>query len=234
MSERAEAGATHLRALGGLWLLAVIASGSLVARGSSAFAPYFGPIQAILGTATVVGLGLVSLAFLQQRGWFVLHRGARGWLVVPLVVAVPFALPVIGLDLLGGFPPDINVTAPESLLFYPVIALVAESVFHLAPLAVLLPLLGRVLQQLDRERLVFSSVVAVALIEPMLQVVWGVGQSPWWTNAYVGFHVLAINLVGLHLFRRFGFVSAYLFRVAYYLVWHVLWGHVRLSLLFGG
>jgi len=74
----------------------------------------------------------------------------------------------------------------------------------------------------------------VALIEPALQVVWGSEQSPMWASTYVAFHVFAINLVGLHLFRRFGFFSAYAFRASYYTVWHIIWGYLRPGLLFGG
>jgi hypothetical protein len=41
-----------------------------------------------------------------------------------------------------------------------------------------------------------------------------------------------INLVQLTLFRRYDFLTMYAFRLVYYLVWHVAWGHLRLQVLF--
>jgi hypothetical protein len=217
-----------------LWLLAAGSVGILVQSGSPAFSRFFGPINAVLGTSAVVGLGLVSLGFLQYRGWFPVHEGGRGGLATAVLLSIPFLLPVVLVDWMGGFPSDINVTAPESLLFYPAMALVAESVFHLVPLTALLAVLDLSGQDPDRATVVWWSIVVVALIEPVFQVVWASGQSPWWANTYVAFHVLAINLVGLHLFRRFGFFSAYAFRASYYAVWHIVWGFLRLDLLFAG
>jgi hypothetical protein len=52
------------------------------------------------------------------------------------------------------------------------------------------------------------------------------------TIVYDGLHVLAINICQLHLFKRYDFVSMFAFRLAYYAVWHVVWGHVRLGVLF--
>jgi hypothetical protein len=48
----------------------------------------------------------------------------------------------------------------------------------------------------------------------------------------MAFHILAINLAGLFLFRRFGFLPMYALRLFYYLIWHILWGYLRLSVLF--
>jgi len=45
-------------------------------------------------------------------------------------------------------------------------------------------------------------------------------------------HVFVINIIGLLLFRRHGFIMMYLFRLMYYFLWHILWGHLRLSILF--
>jgi hypothetical protein len=234
MSRGVGASNSHVPALLALWLLATGAVAILVQSGSPAFSRFFGPINAVLGTSVVVGLGLGSLSFLQRYGWFSVHRGGRGWLTTAVLLAIPFLLPVVLVDLLGGFPSDINVTAPESVLFYPAMALVAESVFHILPLTALSPALELSGRDVDRERVVRYCIVAVALIEPAFQLVWASGQSPWWANTYVALHVFAINLVGLHLFRRFGFFSAYAFRASYYVVWHIVWGYLRLELLFGG
>jgi hypothetical protein len=41
-----------------------------------------------------------------------------------------------------------------------------------------------------------------------------------------------INLVQLAIFKRNGFVWMYLFRLAYYVFWHVAWGFFRLRILY--
>jgi hypothetical protein len=64
-------------------------------------------------------------------------------------------------------------------------------------------------------------------------VVWGTAASPGWANAYVGVHLLAFNPIAVVLLRSFGVLRALVFRVSYYVVWHILWGALRLDLLFG-
>ncbi|HOW83793.1 MAG TPA: hypothetical protein PK573_14620 [Spirochaetota bacterium] len=73
-----------------------------------------------------------------------------------------------------------------------------------------------------------------ALIEPVFQAygIRATGTYSLWVALYVGAHVLVINIIGLWLFRRHGFILMYLFRMIYYFLWHILWGHLRLSILF--
>jgi len=53
-----------------------------------------------------------------------------------------------------------------------------------------------------------------------------------WLQAFVAAHVFAINLIQLYVFRRFGFMAIYGFRFVYYACWHVIWGYLRLQLIF--
>ena len=149
-------------------------------------------------------------------------------------LATLLAVPVIVVDLFGGFSRDINVPPPQSLLFYPLMALVAEFVFHVIPLGTVSVLAVGHLPNGGVPRARSAALVFVSMIEPVLQVVWGAGHSPGWANAYVGAHVLIINLLGLYLFARYDFFSMYFFRAAYYLLWHITWGALRLPFLFGG
>jgi hypothetical protein len=50
--------------------------------------------------------------------------------------------------------------------------------------------------------------------------------------AYVGLHIFLIGLVQLLLFTRYDFITMYTFRLSYYAIWHILWGHLRLNLIF--
>ncbi len=209
------------------------AAAVLSVRGSPAFGPYFGDRAPVVSTLFVAALAVAALAVLRRRGFAIRDPvGTRAGLGRAILFATAFALPVVLVDLLGGFPADINVESPESWLFYPSIAFVAETVFHAAPLALLLgiawPLAGRA----KREHIVWICIVLTALIEPTFQVVSGSGRSPTWATAYVGVHVLAINLTGLYLFKRHDFMTMYTFRAIYYVYWHILWGMLRLRLLF--
>ncbi len=49
---------------------------------------------------------------------------------------------------------------------------------------------------------------------------------------FSGLQLLAFGLVQLYVFRRFGFVSMYAFRLAYYSLWHIAWGAIRLKWAF--
>jgi len=71
----------------------------------------------------------------------------------------------------------------------------------------------------------------VSFLEPTFQLRSGLVDQPLSSiQAYVWLHVWAINLLQLYVFRRFGFVSTYAFRLVYYLHWHVAWGYLRLQL----
>ena len=64
-------------------------------------------------------------------------------------------------------------------------------------------------------------------MEPVAQLALGSALP-----AFVVPHVFVFGLVQLVLLRRYGYVPMLWFRLVYYLLWHVLWGAARLSLLF--
>jgi hypothetical protein len=215
---------------------ALIGAAALSASGSEAFAPYFGPLHPLVAVPIVVIPGGVALLFLRSGGWFEIRRvgaSAAEGLRVAAAVAGVLTIPVIVVDVLGGFPPGINVQLPGALVFYPVIGLVAEMVFHVLPLALLLGTLGTLLRsRLGEAKTVWVAMLLASAIEPVFQVVAARGESPTWAVTYVGLHLTAFNLLALAIFRRYDFLTLYAFRVVYYLGWHILWGWARLRLLF--
>jgi hypothetical protein len=224
-----------MRALVVLGVSAVAATGVLQLAGIQGFETYFGALTPWFATALVTTVGAGALLYLDSAGWFSVRGNAppRRLLPIGMAAAAAFVVPVLVLDVLGGFPADLNVRSPWSLLFYPVMGLVAESAFHAVPLALLLLGLGPVAHRLSRTPTKRSCMVLVALIEPTMQTVWSSPESPAWVVGYVALHVFAINLTVLYLFDRFDFLTAYGFRTLYYLFWHVAWGAIRLPLLFG-
>lgn len=212
----------------------LVATFVLAGLDASLFEPYFGALDPRLAVAVVAAVGLVCLTLLRTRGWFEIFsertRSGASWAAK---LALTFGVLVILGDLLFRFPEDINAPLPAALAFYPVMGFVVEIVFHAAPLLVLLELgrrLGRIEPGGSRTWL---CLVAVAFIEPAFQLLADVETgSPSARSAFVGVHVLAINLAQLALLQRFDFVSMVLMRLFYYAIWHVAWGHLRLGWLF--
>lgn len=185
-------------------------------------------------TLVVVLAGGLLLAYIFNRQWFVL-AGDDLWRGVQLAAlgAVVFGVFIIVADSLAPYPADTNAAWPNAWLFYPMIGFLAETIFHLAPLAILFSILTSPIVGLDFDRVVWIVLIVVALLEPAFQTIFGLSNSmPVWAKIYMAFHILAINLTGLYLFRRFGFLPMYALRLFYYLIWHILWGYLRLEILF--
>lgn len=221
-------------ALLALCLGVVGAAGVLTLAGNASFfGPYFGGLDPVLATVIAVMLGAPALLLLDAFGWFSISAAGRSreaaWVAAAL--ATVLAMIVIFVDLRGGFPRDINVAFPASLLFYPLMGFVVEAVFHLAPLAVLLLLLGSLVAKRHRKWAVWTSLVLVAPSEAIFQL-WIAPPDAGWVNVFLGAHLLVFGGLQVWLFRRYGFFTMYFFRLVYYSYWHILWGHARLQLLF--
>jgi hypothetical protein len=187
------------------------------------------PIAAILLSGI---LGMLSLSYLLSKGWFSIYKKENlkgsfryAWLVVV------FASIAIFIDWEIVYPADMNIPFPESLLFYPVMGFFVEMLFHVLPLTVLLFLLTSIFKNTNREKLMWLCIVIVAMLEPVYQILF-MESFPTWAITAVGIYLFLFNLTQLFIFKKFNFVSMYLFRLIYYLIWHIGWGYFRLELLF--
>ncbi len=198
------------------------------------FQPYFGGSDPLLVVTLTIVLGAVSLAALHSRSRFEVFKGratVRG-VAFSAGLATLLAVAMILADFLFiRFPEEMNVPPPEALLFYPAIGYVVELLFHTLPLATLILILGKLLKPAGTQRVVWLGILLTSLLEPTFQVVFP-GEPLSWTAAYVWVHVAVLNLLQLYVFRRYDFVSMYSFRLVYYLYWHIVWGVVRLRVLF--
>jgi len=217
-----------------IWLAALTGAASLAAAalwlsGSTAFAPYLGPLPPPAATLICGAAGFAGLTWLRRAGW--LPDKARGIDRATIaLLACGFAALTIAMDLAAPYPRDINVPLPAALLFYPAIGFVVEITFHLVPLALLLALVSAV-GMAPRVALP-AALLLTAALEPAFQVVAGFGAGPLWRDLALALHLFAFGLVQLTLLRRNGFAAMLAFRLVYYLIWHVLWGTVRLGVLF--
>ena len=199
----------------------------------ASFTRYFGRINPLLAVFIVFIIGLILFTYLLYDGQFAVYRpGNYRGLLLALLLALPFGAVIVLVDRASPFPIDTNVLYPDSLAFYPVMGYVVEILFHILPFCLVYFGLGALLGDVSNARIIWISILVAALIEPIFQVAFMVGRDPVWKVAYVGLHIFLFGLVQLLLFKRYDFITMYTFRLSYYLIWHILWGHLRLSLLF--
>jgi len=217
----------------GVSLVIAILTGILYVRNAPLFQAFFGKLNPLLVILGIILLGTVLSLFFLSRGWFVVHKAGeyKGFLVAAGLATLP-GLIIILLDLKAVFPADTNRPFPDSLFFYPIFGFVVEVIFHMLPLALFLFILTSVFN-LNFEKMIWPCILVVALLEPIFQTVLGFSKPyPTWVTVCVFLNILLINLFQLSIFKRYDFVSMYSFRLVYYAIWHVVWGQIRLSLLF--
>lgn len=213
-------------ALGALSLSVAGLTGILSLFRGALFGPYFGSTPPLAVIALVIFAGVVSLGFLRSRGWFEIYtRNSFRGMAFAATAATLFGLAQISADFVIHFPRNLNVPPPQALAFYPVMAYVVEACFHALPLALLLAVLGPFTRKLNTNVLVWLSFLLVSCLESIVMLRLGF-------STYVGLFVFAFNLFQLEVFRRYDFVSMYSFRFVYYIEWHILWGYLRLRILF--
>jgi len=210
------------RFFGGPNPIAVVAGAGILGAGCLA-------LLGSVGGFRVAGSGVPEAADRPPTGTL-RRRSVRG-LVLSALGALIFGTGVIGADLLLRYPRDLNIPVPEAFLFYPVVGLVAEVAFHLVPLAAVLGLAALIRCPVTSRTAPGIAMAAAVVAEPTFQIVFD-GSSLTWLDAYTWVHVLAISAAQVWVFRRFGFMTMYAFRLMYYAVWHIAWGTIRLELLF--
>ncbi len=206
----------------------------LYASQAEVFTPYFGELDPTIAMLLTLFLGIVFFHILFKRGWTCLpETGSLKKGLRYAGLAAGFSLPSITMDILGAFPEAINVSLPGSILFYPAIGFVAEVFFHLIPLTLLQGLTGIFKNTRVFRHAIWISICCTASLEPIFQGCIGVRNGlPVWSIAVLVFVLYAFNIYQLFLFRRFGFLVMYTSRLSYYLLWHIIWGALRIELLF--
>ena len=215
----------------GYWVISAVASICAVffaLLNDAGSVPVLGLIPLFQTTVCAAIIGFPLLLFLQSRaigGPRPMHPNLKQ--VAALVgLGAILAIPPVAIDIFSRFPRDINVLLPNSLLFYPAIALIAEVAFHLFPLAALAALTG-LFSKTTVSPWIF---VAVVFVEPVFQAAYsaGAGIQAWLVLGNVGL----ISVAQIWLFTRYGFGAMIALRLVFYFFWHVVWGEARLAILF--
>ncbi|MGW8225610.1 MAG: hypothetical protein ACWGOY_07750 [Anaerolineales bacterium] len=217
----------------GLSAVVIILTGITYISNRASFQRFFGRINPLLAVFIVFMIGLILFTYLLSNGQFAVYQpGNYKGLLLAAVLALPFGIVIILIDRASPFPIDTNIPYPDSLTFYPVMGYVAGILFLLLPFCLAYFGLSLLLGEADSARIIWISILFAALFEPIFQISFMLGRDPNWKIAYVGLHIYLISLVQLLLFKRYDFITMYVFRLSYYLLWHILWGHLRLGILF--
>ena len=196
------------------------------------FQRFIGHLPPLLAMLISIVVGFAALSYLLRKGWFEIYeKGVAKYVFKYVGLAILLACISILIDWIVVFPQDINLGFPLSLLFYPAIAFVVEIFFHVLPLALILFLGNIFFKPENPARMILAGMIFSALLEPSFQAFF-MEEMPVWAVAAVWGNLFLFNGLQLVVFRKYGFVSMYLLRLAFYLVWHVVWGYLRLDLLF--
>jgi hypothetical protein len=209
--------------------------GFLVAISPQYFYRFIGTANPFLIFSAVAALAVLSFNSLLPPNTFrlfELQTSLRRW-AEAAALAVAFGIIAIAADAMHPFPKDMNIPWPDAVFFYPVIGFIVEIVMHVLPLALLLIVTRLTTGKPVSGTAITLAIFSVAIIEPTYQVIAGLrAETSVSVTAFIAVHVFLINLAGLWLFRRYDFMTMYTFRLAYYAIWHVVWGYLRLRILF--
>ncbi|MBA4225449.1 MAG: hypothetical protein C0456_02370 [Hyphomonas sp.] len=202
-----------------------------IAPGSTA--RFFGGLHPLPIVLAITGAGLLGLRLLRAPGGWAL-AGSRPrpaiQAILALACALPFCVAVTLADLAFRFPEGINLTGGAGAVFYPAMAVVAVICFHILPAALIAGLRRALTRPAGRPLPWLPAALAAALVEPLFQISHAGAFSP--ISGFTFLHVFAFNLLALHLLRVWGFLPSLLMRLGYYAWWHLIWGALRLDLLF--
>lgn len=198
----------------------------------SVFLRFIGDNNPILVVFLSILMGFTLLTFLISRVNLKIYEKQESrnyWIIAG--IAVLFGIEVIAADIwLVDYAADINVLFPLSLLFYPAIGFIAEVFFHLLPLSIFIMIFSFI-KRLSINTTVWISIFLVSAMEPVYQIIF-TSDSSSITSIYTGIHVFLFSLAQLIIFKRMDFISMYIFRIIFYLIWHISWGYFRLNLIF--
>ena len=214
-------------------LVIIVFTGILSILNPLSFQSFLGNFNPLIIMPILAVLGIFIVIFLLMRKWFVVFNRenlkAMFLFYIPAIILPFFS---ILIDIFFKYPKEIHKLVPESLFFYPVMGYVAEIVFHMAPLSLLLFTLNLLFKSLNFEKGLWFSISIVSLIEPLFQTTFSPSHFPLWITIFSAVHLYVFNFLQLYLIKRYDFLSMYSFRLVYYMIWHIIWGSIRINILF--
>jgi hypothetical protein len=192
--------------------------------------------------AAIGGIGVLLAAFINLPPPLGGNISAVTRFIGPLLIGAVLAIAAIlidrvthGTDFLAQQTgqPTFNVEYPQSLFVYSAGAVLAESVFRLLPLPLLLLLTYAFVKSPEgRARGFVVIALLVALFEPVLQgggiiALGGGDKQALFMTQFLPYFVTSypLNLAACFAYRDGGFLSPIATRLGFYLVWHIVYGN---------
>jgi hypothetical protein len=190
------------------------------------------PVIGVLGSAGLVGVWLAHRSGF-PAAWSA-GASVRRRLLVPGAVGLAIGAWYVAYDLVTGASTALNAAHgitqqytdfPSMFLIFTAAAVFVEPIYRLLLIPLPLWLVSTVLLRGRwQEPLFWAFAVAASLFEPLDQAraVTGLAPALWWAQVAQGF---GVNLTQAFFFRREGFLASIAVRLAFYVVWHVLYVH---------
>lgn len=148
-------------------------------------------------------------------------------LLIPLLAGSGFG--IINIIIAYALQLDVPmVKFPYSILVYFSVGILMEILFHLIPIVILLLFVSDlVLKKRWQNQVFWILAIFLSLLEPVLQTI-GMQQMGIISNTLftviLFIFIFAANLLPIYFFRMYGFLSAVVWRLSFYLIWHIIWG----------
>lgn len=185
----------------------------------------------------VIAIGVMGLIGV----WISMYTGFPGaWdarisnqqrLLIPVIAGLLFGALFLATDLITGMSqlqqerfnvPSTDVPFPASLFFYSAASILVEVVFRLFPIPLLLGLASLVIRSARaRESIFWMLAVLTSLIEPIQQSA-GTQVLPPLAFAFVFGQTFGFNFFQAALFRKYGYLTSILARLAFYFIFHII------------
>ncbi|MEZ4865975.1 MAG: hypothetical protein R3C14_31965 [Caldilineaceae bacterium] len=152
----------------------------------------------------------------------------------PILIGLAYGVLEVAFDLATGYSAyesaqhggmRANIDFPASVLIYPGGAIIVEIAYRTLLIPLLLWLISTLaLRGRGQEPTFWTLAVLTSLIEPLTQDMdaWPLGIVMFAAVIARGF---GLNFIQVTLFRKNGWLAAILMRVAFYIVWHMLYVH---------
>ncbi len=218
----------------GLSIMVLVLTSVVYFLDNHVFQQLLGEINPLLAGFLIIALSFVLLSILLSKGWFAIYRrgNLKGYAYALGLAALFGAIAIIVDFSTRIYSADLNVLFPKSLLYYPAIGFYAETLFQVLPISIVLLGLTRGFKKLSCNKAIWISILVASLVEPLVQVTGLSGQLPPWFAVFESMRLFVFVLSQLSFFKRYDFVTMYWFRIVYYIFWHIVWGYLRLILLF--
>ncbi|MBN2057172.1 MAG: hypothetical protein JW782_00010 [Candidatus Saganbacteria bacterium] len=153
--------------------------------------------------------------------------------IMPALIGIGFGMVLALLDVIFKLPADLNIAWPYSVPYYLQGAIFAD-IQHFFPIVFLVWLVSSLIMKGRwQARIYWTAAVLISLVEPLQMTRLTATAGPVGAFTIVlAVYIFAVNFMQAVCLKRAGFLSMLSLRLGQYLVWHIIWGALRLPLIF--